>query len=94
VSFIVCALYINKIEFKNIKNIEINESMKKSHPDLTLHNIVDSFFGYLKITYSSLIVVAETINCLIARWRLEVGSRKRPSYSEILERRWRHTLQA
>jgi hypothetical protein len=30
----------------------------------------------------------------IPRWRLEVGSRKRPSYSEILERCWRHTLQA
>jgi hypothetical protein len=30
----------------------------------------------------------------IPRWWLEVGSRKRPSYSEILERRWRHTLQA
>jgi hypothetical protein len=30
----------------------------------------------------------------IPRWQLEVGSRKRPSYSEILERRWRHTLQA
>jgi hypothetical protein len=30
----------------------------------------------------------------IPRWRLEVGSRKRPSYSEILERRWRHTMQA
>jgi hypothetical protein len=27
------------------------------------------------------------------RWRLE-GGRKRASYSEILERRWRHTLQA
>jgi hypothetical protein len=26
----------------------------------------------------------------IPRWRLEVGSRKRDSYSEILERRWRH----
>jgi hypothetical protein len=30
----------------------------------------------------------------IPRWRLEVGSRKRSYYSEILERRWRHTLQA
>jgi hypothetical protein len=30
----------------------------------------------------------------IPRWWLEVGSRKRRSYSEILERRWRHTLQA
>jgi hypothetical protein len=30
----------------------------------------------------------------IPRWRLEVGSRKQPSYSEILEKRWRHTLQA
>jgi hypothetical protein len=30
----------------------------------------------------------------IPRWRLEVGSRKRSSYSEILERLWRHTLQA
>jgi hypothetical protein len=30
----------------------------------------------------------------IPRWRLEVGSRKRPSYSEISERRWKHTLQA
>jgi hypothetical protein len=30
----------------------------------------------------------------IPRWRLEVGSRKRASYSEILEKRWRHTLQA
>jgi hypothetical protein len=28
------------------------------------------------------------------RWWLEGGSRKRASYSEILERRWRHTLQA
>jgi hypothetical protein len=30
----------------------------------------------------------------IRRWRLEGGSRKRASYSEILERHWRHTLQA
>jgi hypothetical protein len=30
----------------------------------------------------------------IPRWWLEGGSRKRASYSEILERRWRHTLQA
>jgi hypothetical protein len=30
----------------------------------------------------------------IPRWWLEVGSRKRSSYSEILERRWRQTLQA
>jgi hypothetical protein len=30
----------------------------------------------------------------IPRWRLEGGSRKRASYSEILERCWRHTLQA
>jgi hypothetical protein len=30
----------------------------------------------------------------IPRWRLEGGSRKRASYSEILERPWRHTLQA
>jgi exonuclease III len=31
---------------------------------------------------------------LIPRWQLDGGSRKRASYSEILERRWRHTLQA
>jgi hypothetical protein len=30
----------------------------------------------------------------IPRWGLEGGSRKRASYSEILERHWRHTLQA
>jgi hypothetical protein len=30
----------------------------------------------------------------IPRWWLEGGSRKCASYSEILERRWRHTLQA
>jgi hypothetical protein len=30
----------------------------------------------------------------ILRWQIEGGSRKRASYSEILERRWRHTLQA
>jgi hypothetical protein len=30
----------------------------------------------------------------ISRWQLEGGSKKRASYSEILERRWRHTLQA
>jgi TfoX/Sxy family transcriptional regulator of competence genes len=30
----------------------------------------------------------------IPRWRLEGGSRKRASYSEILERCWRHPLQA
>jgi hypothetical protein len=28
------------------------------------------------------------------RWQVEGGSRKRASYSEILERCWRHTLQA
>jgi hypothetical protein len=33
-------------------------------------------------------------SCRISRWWLEVGSRKRASYSEILERCWRHTLQA
>jgi hypothetical protein len=30
----------------------------------------------------------------IPRWWLEGGSRKPASYSEILERCWRHTLQA
>jgi hypothetical protein len=30
----------------------------------------------------------------IPRWRLEGGSRKHASYSEMLEKRWRHTLQA
>jgi hypothetical protein len=30
----------------------------------------------------------------IPRWQLEGGSRKRASYSEIMERRWRHILQA
>jgi hypothetical protein len=30
----------------------------------------------------------------IPRWQLEGGSRKHASYSEILERHWRHTLQA
>jgi hypothetical protein len=30
----------------------------------------------------------------IAGWQLEGGSRKRASYSDILERHWRHTLQA
>jgi hypothetical protein len=33
-------------------------------------------------------------NLGIPRWQLEGGSRKLASYSEILERRWRHTLQA
>jgi hypothetical protein len=30
----------------------------------------------------------------IPRWQLEGGGRKRASYSEILERCWRHNLQA
>jgi hypothetical protein len=30
----------------------------------------------------------------IPRWQLEGGSRKRAIYSEILEKCWRHTLQA
>jgi hypothetical protein len=30
----------------------------------------------------------------IPRWQLEAGSRKHASYSEILERSWRHTLHA
>jgi hypothetical protein len=30
----------------------------------------------------------------IPRWQLEGGNRKQASYSEILERCWRHTLQA
>jgi hypothetical protein len=29
----------------------------------------------------------------IPRWQLEGGRRKHASYSEILERHWRHTLQ-
>jgi hypothetical protein len=38
--------------------------------------------------------IIQRINEAIPRWRLEGGSRKCVSYSEILERRWRHTLQA
>jgi hypothetical protein len=34
------------------------------------------------------------LRMLIPRWWLEGGSRKRASYSEILERHRRHTLQA
>jgi hypothetical protein len=30
----------------------------------------------------------------IPRWQVEGGSRKHASYSEILEKCWRHTLQA
>jgi hypothetical protein len=30
----------------------------------------------------------------IPKWQLEGGNRKHASYSEILERHWRHTLQA
>jgi hypothetical protein len=30
----------------------------------------------------------------IPRWQLEGGSRKHTSYSEILEKHWRHNLQA
>jgi hypothetical protein len=30
----------------------------------------------------------------IPRWQLEGGNRKPASYSEILERSWRHTLQS
>jgi hypothetical protein len=30
----------------------------------------------------------------IPRWQLEGRSRKHASYSEIVEKRWRHTLQA
>jgi hypothetical protein len=36
----------------------------------------------------------ENIMGWIPRWQLEGGSRKHASYSEILERHWRHTLQA
>jgi hypothetical protein len=36
----------------------------------------------------------EFANFWIPRWWLEGGSRKQASYGEILERRWRLTLQA
>jgi hypothetical protein len=36
----------------------------------------------------------ETSELEIPRWQLEGGSRKHASYNEILERHWRHTLQA
>jgi hypothetical protein len=36
----------------------------------------------------------EVVVWRIPRWQLEGGSRSHPSYSEILERCWRHTLQA
>jgi hypothetical protein len=56
----------------------------------------------LKCTHDSLSTsfLFSKIRCLklimggIPRWWLEGGSRKHASYSEILERRWRHTLQA
>jgi hypothetical protein len=44
--------------------------------------------------FSALIIWQRKVRPEITRWRLEGGSRKRASYSEILERRWRHTLQA
>jgi hypothetical protein len=47
-----------------------------------------------KIQESVSIMGQVSIAAGIPRWRLEVGSRKRPSYSEILERCCRHTLQA
>jgi hypothetical protein len=46
------------------------------------------------LTFVRMAAIKNTNKRRIPRWQLEVGSRKRPSYSEILERRWRHTLQA
>jgi hypothetical protein len=59
------------------------ESPKKSSQKPIRTNTQSEQIGTLKIS-----------PWRIPRWRLEVGSRKRASYSEILERRWRHTLQA
>jgi hypothetical protein len=39
-------------------------------------------------------VIKKSPNREIPRWQLEGRSRKRTSYSEILERHWRHILQA
>jgi hypothetical protein len=53
--------------------------------------------GDKELSFSSQTIKLHTLNMYrggIPRWRLEVGSRKRASYSEILERCWRHTLQA
>jgi hypothetical protein len=57
--------------------------MQTGQQELKLCRFADDMILYLKVHKER-----------IPRWRLEVGSRKRASYSEILERRWRHTLQA
>jgi hypothetical protein len=47
-----------------------------------------------QVLFLKLIIKNKQIFGRIPRWQLEGGSRKRASYSEILERHWRHTLQA
>jgi hypothetical protein len=71
-----------------------NQLWKKWHNFLFLIlRILICFSGFIAFGRKRMFIRSGNMG-RIPRWRLEVGSRKRASYSEILERHWRHTLQA
>jgi predicted ATP-binding protein involved in virulence len=85
-----------KISLKGEIMEKINQKFMEKLQDMINQKVQDVLKKFQDITNKEHEKTQKQINELgeIPRWRLEVGSRKRPSYSEILERCWRHTLQA
>jgi hypothetical protein len=78
----ICNIF-NKIITKNFPNLKKVLSIQVQEASRTPNRLDQN-------KNSSWHIIIKTTS-RIPRWRLEVGSRKPASYSEILERRWRHT---
>jgi hypothetical protein len=87
------ALYVEKHN-KKIKGIYWKDNSVFVLKGVYKYGICHSIIVCRMISEQRNVVQKRIVSCGIPRWRLEVGSRKRASYSVILERRWRHTLQA
>jgi hypothetical protein len=77
--------------------LKSEKHFKNNSSKLRIQAIISRMFTTIRISDCVIIKRIKTKTKIKPQkpgWRLEVGSRKRASYSEILERRWRHTLQA
>jgi hypothetical protein len=91
-SSVICTQSINRLsklknDFSKVPEYKINIQT----PAAFLYS--NNEFTEKKIPFTNSFIRNKTPR-RIPRWQLEGGSRKRASYSEILERRQRHTLQA
>jgi transglutaminase/protease-like cytokinesis protein 3 len=79
-----------KLEINNKNNTKYANSCKLNNTFLNDQWVIDE----MKEEIKRFLEVDKNENMENPIWRLEGGNRKRASYSAILEKRWRHTLQA